>query len=169
VDVFLIVVVGLVAGLAKRHLDWRLGIPGHAGVGWIATLIAGTLTIRRPGCGAAAGLAMALWGVPIGLGHSLAYNAGIYGLSGGIVDLSRAIGVRIDRAFGAAVTGASVHVVKYGYVLAAAWATGIVRRVEVYGLLRALRNHVAFGVGGGLLGWFVVRAGRTVLERRRKA
>lgn len=168
-DLFLVVAVGLGAALAKRYLDFHLGIPGHAGVGWIASLLAGTVTIRRPGAGAAAGVAMAAWGVPVGLGHSLAYNAGIYGLSGGVIDVTRAIGVRIHRPIGAIVAGASAHVAKYGYVLAVAWASGIVRRVEVYGLLAALRNHIGFGAVGGLVGWLAMWSGRRVVARRRRS
>ena len=42
-DCALAVAIGLVAALAKRHLDFELGIPGHAGVGWISVLILGRL------------------------------------------------------------------------------------------------------------------------------
>jgi hypothetical protein len=164
-DVALAVVVGLVAALAKRYLDWRLGIPGHGGVGWIASLVAGTAVVRRPGGSVIAGAAMAVWGAPLGLNHTLAYNLGVYTLAGAVIDGSRAIGVRLDRLPGALTVGAATHVAKYGYVLAVAWASGIVRRVEVYGLLAALRNHILFGAAGGL----VAVAGVVAVRRVRRA
>jgi hypothetical protein len=167
-DVFGVVAFGLVAALAKRYLDFRLGIPGHAGVGWIACLVAGSSVVRRPGAAAAAGGLMAIWGVPIGLGHSLAYNVGLYGLAGALIDGIRLIGVRVDRPVGAAVAGLAAHLAKFGYIIAAAWVSGIVRNFEVFGLLASLRNHVLFGVAGGVLGWLILTGGRRAVRRRRE-
>jgi hypothetical protein len=167
-DVFGVVVLGLVAALAKRHLDFNLGIPGHAGVGWIACLVAGSSVVRRPGAAAAAGGLMAVWGVPVGLGHSLAYNAGLYGLAGALIDGIRLVGVGVDRPLGAAAAGVAAHLAKFGYIIVAAWVSGIVRNFEVFGLLASLRNHVVFGVAGGVLGWLVLACARRAGRRRRE-
>lgn len=152
--------VGFVAALAKHYLDWRLGIPGSGGVGWIAVLVAGSLISPRRGTVAIAGVSMAVWGVPIGLGHSLAYNAMLYGIAGATIDALRMLRLPVTRWWGSAVTGTVVHVAKYAFIVGNAWVSGIIRNFEIYGILAALRNHVVFGLSGGLLGWGVWRGGR---------
>ncbi len=159
VDLALALVVGLVATLAKRYLDFHLGLPGHAGVGWIAVLVAGRLANGRPGMPTVAGLSMGLWGLPVGLGHSVGYNMLLYGLAGGLLDSGTLLRLPLHRAWAAALAGTAVHLAKFGFVFANAWFSGIIRKVEVYGFLAALRNHVAFGALGGLLGWAIWRFG----------
>jgi len=166
VDLAVAIAIGFVAALAKRYLDFRLGIPGHAGVGWIAALTFGWLINRRPGMSALAGVSMAVSGVPLGLGHSLAYNVVLYGAAGGTLDVLAFVRVPIWRIWGAAAAGAGVHVVKFAVIFAIAWMSGIVKNVEVFGFTAALRNHVIFGAAGGLLGWAVWRGGRDLIDRR---
>ena len=159
-DLLLAVAVGFVAALAKRYLDWRLGIPGSGGVGWIAVLVAGSLVNPRRGMAVVAGLSMAVWGVPVGLGHSLAYNATLYGIAAAAIEALRIIRLPIARWWGSAATGAVVHVAKYAVIVGNAWLSGIIRNFEIYGMLAALRNHIVFGVAGGLAGWGAWRIGR---------
>jgi hypothetical protein len=165
-DLGLAVVIGLVGALAKKHLDFHLGIPGHAGVGWIAVLIFGRLVNRRPGMAAVAGVSMGLWSVPVGLGHSLGYNLALYGSVAALLDLP---GLRrltsSGGLFGAVTAGILVHVAKFVFVLANVWLSGTVRTVELYGLSSALVNHVAFGAAGGLVGWGLFRTGRALVAR----
>jgi hypothetical protein len=146
--------VGLLAALAKRYLDFSLGIPGHAGVGWIAVLIAGRLGNPRVGMATVAGLSMAVWGVPVGLNHSLAHNTVLYGMAGVILDSGVMLRLPLHRFWGAAIAGVLVHLAKFGYIFANAWMADMVRNVEVFGFLRSLGNHVVFGAAGGLLGWW---------------
>src|SRR3990172_8503027 len=115
VDVTLAVMIGLAATLAKRYLDFHLGVPGHAGVGWIAVLVSGRLLNGRPGV--------------------------------------------------AAVAGTIVHVAKYGFIFADAWISEILRRVEIFGFLGALANHIIFGAAGGMLGWAIWRSGGALRAR----
>jgi len=160
------VVIGLVAALAKRYLDLHLGIPGHAGVGWIAVLISGRLFNGRAGMATVAGLSMGLWGVPVGLGHSLGYNMMLYGLAGSLLDSGTLIRLPMHRVWGAAVAGVTIHLAKFGFVFANAWISDILRRVEIFGFLGALANHLIFGAAGGILGWMVWRAGGALRARR---
>jgi len=166
-DLVLAVVIGFFGALAKRYLDFSLGIPGHAGVGWIAVLITGRLVVARLGMSTVAGVSMGLWGAVLGLGHSLGYNMLLYGMAGSLLDSGTLLRVPLRRAWGAAVAGTAVHLAKFGFVFANAWISGIVRRVEAYGLVAALGNHVLFGMAGGLLGWALWYGGRTVLTGRR--
>lgn len=164
-DIALAVAVGLVAALAKRYLDFHLGIPGHAGVGWIAVLVAGRLVNGRVGMATVAGLSMGLWGIPVGLGHSIAYNTMLYGMAGALLDSGTMMRLPLHRVWGAGLAGAIVHVAKFGVVIGNAWVSGILRRVEVYGFLRAMGNHIVFGLLGGLLGWALWRAGPRLWSR----
>lgn len=166
-DLMLALAVGFVAALAKSHLDWSLGIPGHAGVGWIGVLVAGSLVNPRRGMAAVAGVSMAVWGVPMGLGHSLGYNALLYGSAAACLDLAVAVRLPIQRWWGAATAGAVIHIAKYCFVFVNAWASGIIRHFEIYGVLAAMRNHLIFGVAGGIAGWAVFAIGRGPVRRLR--
>ena len=86
VAVLIAVLTGFVAAVAKRYLDFSLGIPGHAGVGWIAVLVAGRLGNDRSGMATIAGLSMGVWSTPVGLNHSMAYNTVLYGMAGVLLD-----------------------------------------------------------------------------------
>jgi hypothetical protein len=158
-DLLVAVAIGLVAAVAKRYLDFHLGIPGHAGVGWIAVLVSGRLFNSRAGMATVAGLSMGLWAVPVGLGHSLGYNLLLYGLAGGLLDSGALLRLPLHRVWGAALAGTLVHLAKYGFVFANAWISHIVRRVEVFGFLAALANHLLFGAAGGLVGWMLWKLG----------
>ncbi|NQV05437.1 hypothetical protein HQ535_02720, partial [bacterium] len=151
-DVAIAVAIGLVAALAKRYLDFSLGIPGHAGVGWIAVLVSSRLITGRIGMGMVTGLSMAAFGVPLGLGHSLGYNALLYGMSGALLDTGVLIRLPLHKAWGATLAGAIIHLAKFGFVFANALLSGVVKNVEVYGFIMSMRNHVFFGALGGLLG-----------------
>lgn len=159
------VATGLVAALAKRYLDFHLGIPGHAGVGWIAVLVSGRLINGRAGMATVAGLSMGLWGVPVGLGHSVGYNMMLYGMAGALLDSGTMVRLPLRRAWGAALAGIILHVAKFGVIIGHAWVSGILRRVEAYGFLGALGNHIAFGALGGLLGLGLWRAGPGMRSR----
>jgi hypothetical protein len=166
VDWLLAVLIGLLAALAKRHLDFHLGIPGHAGVGWIAVLISGRLLNGRIGMATVVGLSMGLWGVPVGLGHSIGYNMMLYGLAGSLLDSGTLIRLPLHRVWGAAVAGVTIHLAKFGFIFANAWIADTLRRVEVFGFLGALANHLVFGAAGGMLGWAMWRAGGILRARR---
>lgn len=166
-DFVLAVLVGLVAALAKKYLDFHLGVPGHAGVGWIAALICGSLVNPRRGMAVVAGLSMGLWSAPVGLDHTLGYNVALYTSVAGVLELSLLTRVPVRRLLGAAAVGAAVHVAKYVFVFVRAWVDGIVRNVEIYGLVEALRNHLAFGIAGGMVGWGLLAAGRWAAHRYR--
>ena len=157
--VLLAIATGLLAALAKRYLDFSLGIPGHAGVGWIAVLVAGRLANNRPGMAAIAGLSMGVWGVPVGLNHSMAYNTVLYGMAGTLLDSGVMLRLPLQRFWGAAIAGTLVHVAKFGYIFANAWMADMIRNVEIFGLTRSLANHVVFGAVGGLAGWSMWKAG----------
>ena len=168
VDVALAVAIGLVAALAKRYLDFSLGIPGHAGVGWIAVLVSGRLLNGRIGMATISGLAMGASALPVGLGHSLGYNLLLYGMAGALLDSGVLLRLPLKRAWGAALAGMIVHVAKYGFIFANAWVSDILRRVEIFGFLGALFNHVIFGAAGGLLGWALWRGGCRLRARLRQ-
>jgi len=164
-DLAIAVATGLVMALAKRYLDFHLGLPGHAGVGWIAALIAGTSLNPRRGMAVVAGASMALWGAPVGLNHTLAYNLALYTSAAALLDGVRWLRLPTRFAAGAALAGVAVHVAKFVFVFGNALLSGTVRHVEAYGFTAALRNHVLFGLLGGLAGWALLAGGRRLRER----
>ena len=90
----------------------------------------------------------------------------LYGLAGGLLDSGTLVRLPMHRAWGAAVAGATIHLAKYGFIFANAWISDILRRVEVFGFLEALLNHVVFGAIGGFFGWVFWRFGWRALPRR---
>lgn len=161
-DILLALVIGFVATAAKRYLDFHLGIPGHAGVGWIATLVLGRIINPRFGMATLAGLSMGVWAIPLGLGHSFGYNVLLYGSAAAWLDTPLIGRLPLHRAWGAGVAGIAVHVGKFAFVFARTWLSGMLRRVAVFGFASALGNHIFFGAAGGVLGWVLWRSGRAV-------
>jgi hypothetical protein len=152
--------------LAKRYLDFHLGIPGHAGVGWIAVLVAGSTMNRRPGTALIAGASVGLWGLPLGLGHSMGYNMALYGTAAGALEGMRLLpGLRLSHPFAAIAGGFAVHLAKFGFVIGYLGVIGMVRHVHVFGVMPALFNHAVFGIAGGLLGWLAYRAATRASRR----
>lgn len=161
-DLLLVLATGLGMALAKRLFDFHLGIPGHGGVGWIAVLIAGSAA-GRPGVAVAAGLSAGLWGVPVGLGHSMGYNMLLYGTAGAALDLvrmARPLRLTLSNPIGAAAAGMAVHMAKLGYIVSYAGAIGMLKNFHLLGLGPTAFNHALFGIAGGLIGWVMIRAAR---------
>ncbi|MEE8338463.1 MAG: hypothetical protein V3R95_10400 [Dehalococcoidia bacterium] len=151
---------GLGVAMAKLLFDFHLGIPGHGGVGWVAVLIAGS-AFGRPGVGAAAGLSVGLWGLPLGLGHSMGYNALLYASAGAALDFVRlARPLRLSNPIGAATAGLAVHMTKLGFIVVYAGSLGMIKNIHFFGLGPVALNHALFGIAGGLLGWVAIRAAR---------
>jgi hypothetical protein len=163
-DLLIALGIGLGVAMAKLLFDFHLGIAGHAGVGWIAVLVAGS-AFGRPGVGAAAGLSVGLWGVPVGLGHSMGYNALLYASAGAALDLVRIVrplrlSNPLSNPIAAATAGLAVHMTKLGFVVVYAGSIGMVKHIHLTGLAPVALNHAIFGVAGGLLGWAAIRTAR---------
>lgn len=166
-EVGLALATGLLAALAKRYFDLSIGVPGHSGLGWVGVLVAGAVVNPRAGMAVLAGASMGVWGIPIGLGHSALYNTALYGSASLALEALRRLRVPLSRAWGAALAGMAVHVVKFGYVLAYSAAAGVLRNFRVWGAMPALWNHVGFGLGAGLVGWAAARGLVPALRRTR--
>ncbi len=165
-DVGVALLTGLGIALAKRTLDFHLGVPGHAGASWIAVLVLGALVNRRPGMTLLAGASAGGWGVPLGLHQSALYNAELFGSAAAAIDILMALRLPIATMIGAAVAGALAHATKFAFIYVYASGTGVVKHFEVYGVTTALRNHLLFGVVGGLIAWAVFNAARSAAEAR---
>jgi hypothetical protein len=168
VDVGLALLIGLVAAAAKRYLGFHIGLPGHAGVGWIATLVAGSFLNPRRGMTLIAGASMGLWGVPLGISHSLGYNTAMYATAAAALEGVR-MALPLHRFHGATAAGVAVHVVKHSYELTVAWASGVMTGFRVYGFLASLRNHIIFGFLGGALAWASLRSWHWLARRNKHA
>ena len=159
-DLAIALAVGLVVALARRYFGFHIGIPGHAGIGWIAALVGGSTLTRRPGLATVAGVSAGMWGVPLGVGQGALLSMVMLGSAGAVLDVLRTLRFPIHLAPGAALAGAAVHFVKFAVLFGNALLAGMVRHVEAYGFIASLRNHVLFGLLGGLLAWAVGRGFR---------
>ncbi|MEZ4502519.1 MAG: hypothetical protein R3C39_07830 [Dehalococcoidia bacterium] len=157
-DLAIAAATGLGVVAAKHFLDFGIGVPGHAGLSWVAVLLFGA-SRGRAGTGVASGIAVGLWGVPLGLGHSMGYNMALYATAGGVLDawrLTRLISP--ERFLGAVIAGTSMHLAKLAYITSYASATGLVKHFHVVGFLPTAFNHALFGAGAGILAWLALRA-----------
>jgi len=159
-DLAIAAATGLGVALAKRYLDFHLGIPGHSGLFWVAALLLGA-SQGRAGTGVAAGIAVGAWGVPLGLGHSIGYNMALYASAGGALDALRLTRwLSVERLPGAIVAGTSMHLAKLAYITTYASATGLVKHFHLLGFAPTAFNHALFGAGAGILAWAALRATR---------
>lgn len=153
IQMLLLIGIGGVAALAKR-IEPSLGIPGSSAPLWLGTLVAGRAIVRRNGGGTVMGVALALWGIPIGLHNSLLFNIGLYGFTGVALDLaSRLPKMNLTNPLSALVCGASAHMVKFLFIVGAAYAATVSKHFLVVGLVKSALLHLGFGAGAGLVGW----------------
>lgn len=167
-DVALALLTGLGIAAAKRTLDFHLGIPGHAGTSWIAVLVLGALVNRRRGMTVLAGTSAGMWGVPLGLHPGALYNAELFGCAGAALDILMALRLPIANPVGAAIGGAMAHAAKFAFIYTYAAGSGVYKHFELYGVTIALRNHLLFGLAGGLIAWAIFNAGNAALESQRQ-
>lgn len=158
---FLVFMGGLVA-LSRRYFGLHLGIPGHTGLLWMFLMVTGRAVVRRDGAGVVMGASTALWGVAIGLNHSLHYNLALYSLTGLGLDLAvRAFRLELGHPLMALVAGAAAHLAKFLFILGYAVGLALPQQFLVVGVGRALGYHLLFGAAGGLLAgltlWLVSR------------
>jgi hypothetical protein len=144
---------GAVAVLMKK-ISFPLGIPGHSGVLWLGALVAGRALVRRDGAGLLMGASMALWAIPIGLKHDFTYNLSLYAATGLALDtVARLPRISIRHPIGAIFCGMLAHMVKFGFIAAAALTGGLTKKFMLFGLVESGLLHLAFGAAAGLLGW----------------
>ena len=157
---------GAAAVLARHFLGFHLGIPGHAGVGWMAVLVFGYLANRRRGAGTAIGLSSAALSVPLGYGHSFGLTLLTFGAAGVLLDLVFVLPlVRRNTLIGSAIGGAAAHLAKFGLVSGSVLMGGAVKNVAIIGLGIGALNHLLFGLVGGLLGAAFYVGGLAALRR----
>ena len=100
------------------------------------------------------GSTIALSTIPIGLNHTSFYNFGLYGFTGLALDLAAAIPwVNIRNPFGAVFCGIMAHMVKFGFILSAAFMGTAVKHFLIVGVLQSFGLHLAFGAAAGIAGF----------------
>jgi hypothetical protein len=151
------------AGLAALGKAWHppQGIPGSSAIFWLAPLILGRALVRRDGAGLFMGLGVAVWGIPLGLNNTFGYNAALYGITGLVLDIvARLPRINIRCLLGAILCGLMAHMVKFGFIVAAAMTSSTTRHFMLFGLARSAGLHAAFGVAAGVLAWLFIKGGR---------
>jgi hypothetical protein len=152
-QILFLVGMGAVAVLMK-NITFPLGIPGHSGVLWLGTLVAGRALVRRDGAGLLMGASMALWAIPIGSNKAFAYNLGLYAATGLTLDMvAKLPRISIRHPLGAIFCGMMAHTVKFGFVAVPALVGGVTKKFMLVGPVESGLLHLAFGAAAGLLGW----------------
>lgn len=165
-QIMLLIGIGALSAFLKK-ISPGLGIPGSSAILWLSPLVAGRILVRKDGAGVLAGACVALWGVPFGLNHGLAYNIGLYGGSGLAIDLiTRVPLINIRNPFGAIICGIFAHLVKFGFILVTTITSPVARVFELVGVAQSFGLHIAFGAAAGLAAWIVYRATKTKPQSR---
>lgn len=159
-QVLLLIGIGVVATLAKRF-EPSLGIPGSSAPLWLGTLVAGRAIVRRDGAGALMGASLAVMGIPVGLNNTFLHNLSLYGITGLALDIiARLPKINIRNLPGAVLCGASAHMVKFGFITGAAYASPVTKHFLIVGLTQSAFLHLAFGAVAGIVGWGAYRITR---------
>jgi len=117
--------------------------------------------VRRDGGGVLMGATVAVMGIPVGLNNSFMHNLGLYGLTGLALDImARVPKINIRNPFGAISSGAAAHMVKFGFITGAAYASSVTKHFLIFGVAQAAALHLAFGAAAGLIGWGAYRLTR---------
>ncbi|MCX5998819.1 MAG: hypothetical protein NTU41_04310 [Chloroflexi bacterium] len=164
-QIMLLIGLSGVAAVGKR-IHPSMAIPGSSAVFWLAPLLAARLAVKRDGAGTFAGLCVAAWGIPIGLGHTFGYNAALYGATGLTLDLAaRLPRVNIRHVIGAVVCGLLAHMAKFAFITVAAAMSPATKHFLIVGLLNSALLHAAFGIASGLIGYGLFKVGERALDR----
>jgi hypothetical protein len=144
-----------------------IGISGSSAVLWLSPIILARMFVKRDGAGAFTGACVALWGVPMGINNGLMHNLALFGLSGLTLDMiCRVPFIKITNPVGAVICGILAHLVKFGYIYAAAMGSTSVKHFLLSGVLRSFGQHILFGAMAGIAAWLIWRAWKADQERR---
>lgn len=159
-QVLLLLGIAAIATVAKR-LEPSLGIPGSSAPLWLGALVAGRAIVRRDGAGTLMGLSVAVMGIPVGINNTFMHNLGLYGLTGLALDLVAQLPrMKIRNPIGAIICGASAHMVKFGFIFAAAYTASITKHFLLVGVAQSAALHLGFGAVAGVAGWGVYKMTR---------
>jgi ABC-type thiamin/hydroxymethylpyrimidine transport system permease subunit len=155
------VTIALIAALiiaAKFYLRMPIHVPGHSGVLWMALLVVGVGSIRRPGVGTLIGFITAVLATILLPGKEGLLVGVKYLVPGITFDLLLPLlGGRLDRYPTAIALGAAAHASKLVASYLVGLAAGISADYLALGLGPAATLHVVFGALGGALGALVLK------------
>lgn len=96
--------------------------------------------------------------VYIGLDDTLFYNLALYGGAGLTLDaFSRIPRIHITSLVGAVLCGIAAHMVKFGFIIGAAYTSSVVKHFMLVGVAKSAGTHLVFGALAGLAGWSVFK------------
>jgi hypothetical protein len=168
-QLLLLLTTGLVAA-AGKSLTPSLGISGSSAPLWLTFIVLGRLMVKKPGSAGIVGASMAMWGIPLGLNHTLGYNLGLYAGTGIAVDILASLPfVKVRHVLGAIAGGMAAHMVKFGFILYAALATSAAKRFIISGIAKSAGQHLLFGAASGLLAWALYWGARRVYKGIKKS
>ncbi len=134
------------------------GMPGHTGLLWLPPLFLAAAAVRRVGAPTLVALTGSLLALPFSTPGALTLPSAVAaGLSLDLMGWGRD---RLSRLPWALAAGLVAHVAKFAVHSALALVFAVEADSVRRGLGYVLSMHVAFGLGGGLLGWLLLTGAR---------
>jgi hypothetical protein len=131
------------------------GVPGHSCLFWVPVLLLSRELVARPGASTVtAFMGAVLWCFPKGGG---AVALAPYVAAGIALDMLGAREGRLRSLPFALIAGAICHLAKFGFHNVPRAVIGGPADFMVWGLWNVALLHVLFGLGGGLVGWGLLR------------
>ncbi len=166
-QVAFLIIMGALSALLKR-IEPSLGISGSSAILWLGPIVLSRMLVTRKGAGTLVGVAVALWGLPIGLNNGLMHNVFLYGGAGLVLDIISGMPfISIHNPLGAILCGIFAHLAKFGVIVGYAAVSPVIKHFELWGMANAFGLHVAFGAAAGLAAWIFYQA--IQMSRRSKA
>ncbi len=162
-DITVIALVAVMIVLGKTITRIPISVSGHGGVLWIAALVIGRAIVRRPWAGTLMGVVGGLLVVmfqPSEAGPL--FGALKYIVPGMVLDGLYPLLGRFDQAVPAMLAGAAAHlskvVVDFVQSFLLAGANSNAAKIALVTLATETLGHLLFGILGGLLAAFVLKA-----------
>jgi hypothetical protein len=162
-DLILLVLVADLAMLGKALIRIPLHVPGHSGILWVALFVVGRGLVDKRGAGVLMGIVAGVVATVLGFGDVGPLEWTKYVAAGILLELiCLVIPGPLDNVWKAAVAGAAAHLGKLASMVLVAIALRLPLGFAVLGLGFSATTHLVFGVIGGIIGAFLLRALRRV-------
>ena len=162
-DLIVLVLFADLAMLGKALLRIPLHVPGHSGILWVALFVVARGLVDKKGAGLLLGIVAGFVATVLGMGDTGPLEWTKYVAAGAMLELVCLLVPGTLEGFGkAAVAGGAAHMGKLASMVIVAIVLRLPLGFAVLGLGFSAITHLVFGVIGGIIGAFLLRALRRV-------